>query len=199
MAIVKNPSRILSCVPLQWTKLIHDIRGCVATEFTWAAPQKGAERGHALALLSHAPTCLPAPAYVTLHLFSYYPACWSMPDGSVRPPTPRALWLLHSVLFNMTIKNDLQMVVSIPNREQQEAIMLAAVSETSSYCLCVHCLSVPRILRRMPVLQGHALWELSVGLEESVEQSQPPGDSSLFPVRRHLVGLWGCYMDIRVR
>ena len=39
----------------------------------------------------------------------------------------------------------------------------------------------------------------SVGLEWLVEQSQPPGDRGLFPVRRHLAGLWGCYMGIPVR
>lgn len=32
-----------------------------------------------------------------------------------------------------------------------------------------------------------------------MEQTQPPGDSGLFPVKRHLVGLWDCYVDTSIR
>jgi len=58
----------------------------------------------------------------------------------------------------MTIKNDLQTVVSVPDREQQEAAMLAAASETSSHlsscCLCVHRSFFPGVFHRTPVLEG---------------------------------------------
>lgn len=47
----KSPKDFEFCI-FQWTKLIHDVRGCVAIEFTSVAPQKRAGRRHALTLLS---------------------------------------------------------------------------------------------------------------------------------------------------
>lgn len=47
----KSPKDFEFCI-FQWTKLMHDVRGCVAIEFTSVAPQKRAGRRHALALLS---------------------------------------------------------------------------------------------------------------------------------------------------
>lgn len=50
------------------------------------------------------------------------------------------------------------MVVSVPNREQQEAVILAVVSEKPSYlsscCLCIRRLFVSGVLYKMSVLKG---------------------------------------------
>lgn len=61
----------------------------------------------------------------------------------------------------MTIKNDLQMVISVPDREQQEAMMLTSESETpaiSAAAAFVYAVRLsPGVLQRMPVLERGAL------------------------------------------
>lgn len=98
---MKSPPRILNYVPLQQTRLIHDIRGCVPIEFKWVAPQKRRERArtHPPFSCSHLPacSCLCNPAAFPLIILPADP-CLMAVSG-----------LQHHelfVLFNMTIKND---------------------------------------------------------------------------------------------
>lgn len=156
---MKNPPKILSCVSLQWTKLMHDVRGCVAIEFTWVAPpEESRERACTCSPLSHshlpACTCLCNPAASPPIILSTDPCLMvvsglqhhQLSDCCTLCTLTRQLKMIYKWSFQFQIESSKRLWCSLWYQRHP--------SNLGSCCLCICHFCVPGVSPRIPVLHG---------------------------------------------